>query len=102
MVGPACPLVEFSTISGARVARPAPGYPRSVNTPEPDRPDGDAHPTTDPERALDQAEERTLDDDLRPSGRVDERTDDGTGSAFDIDLDPDDQGSADAGAEQSG
>ena len=79
---------------------------------EPDRPDtGDdsdsdagtsANPETDPAGALDEMEERMLDDELRPAPRVDERTDDGTGSAFEVDMDPDDQGRHDAGAESSG
>lgn len=83
-----------------------------MNSAEPDRPDTDddtdndagtsANPRTDPAGALDEIEEREVSDDLRPAPRVDERTDDGTGSAFDIDMDPGDQGRHDAGAESSG
>lgn len=69
-----------------------------MSSAQPDRPD----PHTDPEGAVDEMEERTLDDDLRPSPRVDERTDDGTAPAFEVDLDPEDQGRADSGSEQTG
>lgn len=65
-------------------------------------PTGSQLPPTNPGGALDALEERALDDDKRPSARVDQRGDDGSGAAFDVDLDPEDQGRADTGEEQSG
>ena len=60
------------------------------------------NPQTDPEGAVDALEERTLGERQPPPGRPDHRDDDDAEPAFDVDLDPEDQGRADTGAEQSG
>ena len=68
--------------------------------PEPD-PDAPDDPRSNPEQAVDAMERRVQGDgDSAASAREDE--DEDLSPAFEQDLDPQDQGSADAAAEQSG
>jgi hypothetical protein len=69
--------------------------------PEPDDPQAPDDPQSNPEQAVDAMEQRVLGD--SPGfAREDEDEDEDLSPAFEQDLDPQDQGSAEAAAEQSG
>jgi hypothetical protein len=67
------------------------------------RPEGDSQvpddPQSNPEQAVDAMEQRVLGDSAAAAG---EGEDEDLSPAFELDLDPEDQGTAEAGAEQSG
>jgi hypothetical protein len=65
--------------------------------PEPDGPQAPDDPQSNPEDAVDAMEQRVLGD-----GVASAREDEDLSPAFEQDLDPQDQGSAEAAAEQSG
>jgi hypothetical protein len=67
--------------------------------PEPDDPQAPDDPQSNPEEAVDAMEQRVLGDSVA-SAREDE--DEDLSPAFEQNLDPEDQGSTDAAAEQSG
>ena len=69
------------------------------------RPEGDPQvpddPQSNPEQAVDAMEQRVLGDSAAYAGKGKGEEED-LSPAFELDLDPEDQGSAEAGAEQSG
>ena len=67
--------------------------------PEPDDPHAPDDPQSNPEQAVDAMEQR-VQGDSAASAREDK--DEDLSPAFELDLDPQDQGSAEAAAEQSG
>ncbi len=67
--------------------------------PEPDDHPAPDDPRSDPEQAVDAMEQRVLGDDATSTGGDEEED---LSPAFELDLDPEDQGSAEAAAEQSG